>query len=256
MNTKLFKRHIPLLAFILLSALVTKAQSASLGVKAGLINSKFVTSSESTGRNAFYLGIVTNFKILKKISRIYSIQGEINYCPEGSKINGLQPIPDFMYSQLNLSSNTVYYGSYKNETILNNMKIPVLAKVTLPISTHFKYYILLGPYLSYLGKAETETSGTSSIFQVMNVQTKETFETPYTAVSFNNEWDATNEYRKFNLGAEGGIGFSYGHPCRPTRIFIEGRFGMNISNIYKGESLRTDKNQTFKTIAAGLLFAL
>ena len=256
MNTTAFKKHFLFLAFILLSCLMAKPQYASIGVKGGLINSKFITSSENSSRNAFYFGIAANYKILRKTSRIYSIQWEINYCPEGSTSKGLQPIPDFIYGKLGLSSSTAYYGSYKKQTILNNMKIPLLGKVTLPISTHFKYYILLGPYISYLGKAEIMTSGTGTIFQIINGQTKETFETPYTAISFDNEWDATNEFRKFALGAEGGIGFSYGHPCKPVRLFIEGRFGMNISNIHKSESLKTGIHQSFNTISAGFLHAL
>lgn len=251
MNTIALNRYLLLLIF-LLEGLITKPQTASIGVKAGLVNSKFVSSSENASLNGFYFGIVTN----KRINNTYSIQSEINYCPEGSLTYGLQPVPEFIYHTYNLPPGKIYYGSYKKETILNNMKIPVLAKVTLPINTHFKYYMLFGPYISYLGKAETKTSGTSIISGKTNGQTNGTGEAPDTPVSFDNAWDATNEFRKFSFGAEGGIGFSYGHPFSSTRIFVEGRLDMNISKIHKSESLLTIKDVNSKILALGFLYKL
>lgn len=241
MNTIIIKKHFFLVVIILIPGIVTKAQIFSIGAKTGLMNSKFVSNSSNSSRNVFYFGAVAN----KRLSRTYSIQTEINYSSYGSNTNGLQQIPGSMYDEFNLSINTIYYGSFKKKTILSNIQILLFAKVTLPIYIHFKYYILLGPYISYLANAKNITSGTGMIYQDITGQIPATIEdAEINEIPFNNVWNATNDFRKFNIGAVGGIGFSYGHPCRSIRIFIEGRFGINISNIHKRESLRTDKNQT------------
>ena len=82
------------------------------------------------------------------------------------------------------------------------------------------------------------------------------FEPKIGFVSFDNAWNSTKEFRKFTIGAEGGIGISYGHPCKPVKIFIEGRFAINISNIQKSISFDKDKNQESLNAAFGFLYKL
>ena len=251
MNPGLFKKHVLLSGLVLLSAIITNAQRFSLGAKTGMISSRFVSTSQNSFRNTFYFGVMAN----KRVNRLYSLQGEINFSSKGTNSNGLQTIPDFIYRELNLSTNTTYYGSYKKETILNNIEIPFLAKVELPITTHFRYYMLAGPYIAVLNKVKNVTSGSSNIYEDITGQIP-VDETKVGFVSFDNEWSSTKEFRKFNIGAEAGLGISYGHPYSPVKIFIEGRFAMNISNIQKSISFEKNKNQESLNVAFGFLYKL
>lgn len=252
MNTMTFNRYFTVAVFML-TAIITNGQTFSIGGKTGLINSKFVSNSQNSSRNAFYFGLIVN----KRLNRFYSLQAEINYSSNGNHASGMQPISNYIYEELDLSKNTVYYASYKKETILSTIEIPLLAKVSLPISMHFKYYTLVGPYISLVGKAKNKASGTSMVYKDISGQIPVNVEgNEGNDISFDKTWNAGREFRKINIGAEGGIGVSYGHPCKPSRLFIEGRFGMNISNIHKSESVRTDKNQNSTTVSAGLLYIL
>ena len=249
--TILFKKHFFLSGLLILSAFIIKAQQFSIGAKTGMSSSKFVSNSQNSFRNTLYFGMIAN----KRCNRTYSLQAEINFSSKGSNTNGLQTIPDLIYNEFNLSPGTIYYGSYKKEAILNNIEIPLLAKVELPINTHFRYYMLAGPYIGFLCNAKNVTSGSSNIYEDVAGQIPAD-EAKIGFVSFDNAWYATKEFRKFNIGAEAGLGISYGHPCRPLKIFIEGRFAMNISNIQKSNSLAKEKNQESLNVAFGFLYKL
>ena len=249
--TILFKKHFFLSGLLILSAFIIKAQQFSIGAKTGMTSSKFVSNSQNSFRNTFYFGVIAN----KRFNRTYSLQAEINFSSKGSNTNGLQTIPDLLYNEFNLSPNTTYYGSYKKETILNNIEIPLLAKVELPINIHFRYYMLAGPYVGIVNKGKSVTSGSSNVYEDIAGQIPAD-ETKIGFVSFDNAWNSTKEFRKFTIGAEGGIGISYGHPCKPVKIFIEGRFAINISNIQKSISFDKDKNQESLNAALGFLYKL
>jgi hypothetical protein len=253
MKTILFIRSFFFLGLIFLPGMITNAQSFSIGAKGGLLSSKFASGLENSSRNAFYFGVVTN----KKIKNIYSLQAEINYSSKGSNTKGLQPVPDFIYNQFNLPANTVIYGAYNTETILNNIEIPLLAKIELPINMFLKYYMLVGPSISFFTGAKNVTSGTSNLYQDASGLIPVTSEgSNVGAVSYDNSWSGTNEFKKINVGAEAGFGLSYGHPFSSFTIFVDARFAMNISKIQNRGIFTTDKNQDSRSIAAGFLYKL
>lgn len=229
------------------------AQSLSLGVKGGLINSEFVSDLKTSSRNDLYFGLTAN----RRINATYSVQVELNYLRYGSIENGLQPVPAFAYSRFNIMSERIYYANYKKETILSSIQIPVLAKVQLPISMRLKYYILLGPYISILTKAKSKSSGSSVIYEDIDGKTPALLGSgsKEDIISFNDAQTEADKFRNANMGFEGGLGFNYGKACSRTRFFIEGRFAMSVSNLQKASS-PVSKLQDLKIIAVGYLYKL
>jgi hypothetical protein len=199
-----------------------------VGLKGGISVPELKGNNEQskgyTSRLAVYAGILGDFPM----TRILSVQPEINFSPQGGQRKGLQQIPADALSGITLPAGTNLYANFKSTTILDYIEIPILAKFTF--GNKLKYNVCLGPHISFLVKAKTETSGTSLIY-VDEGGTTPLMKDGYTfpAVSLDNTTDIKESIKNVNAGMQGGLGIQY--LLGPGSVFFEGRAIFGLVNI-------------------------
>lgn len=244
-------KNIYVIAFLCFS-LSTNAQFR-IGAKGGISIPNLEGNSEQskgyTSRQAVYGGLFLNFRL----TRLISLQPEINFSSQGGQRNGIQPIPSDAISGINLPPGVNLYANFKNATILNYLEIPVLVKFTL--GHKLKYYACFGPQIGFLVKAKTKTSGSSLLYlDEAGTIPIELNENQLPPVSLNNTTDIKESIKTVNAGAQGGLGLQY--PVGPGGIFFEGRAVVGITNIQTHPEA-DGKNQTGSlVIAVGYLIKM
>jgi len=138
----------------------------------------------------------------------------------------------FVQAELIYSQKGVYYeflnGDYKNQTI-NYIEIPISAKLKLGPTP---LYIIAGPYFGYGLNGNTKTK----------IGSDET--------TLDIDWE--KEFKRTDFGVNAGFGARFG--LAPIAVFIEGRYGIGLSDINNTNgSLETINNRALQ-FSAGLLF--
>jgi hypothetical protein len=199
-----------------------------VGLKGGISVPELKGNNEQskgyTSRLAVYAGVLGEFPM----TRTVSIQPEINFSPQGGQRKGLQQIPADAISGITLPAGTNLYANFRSTTILDYIEIPVLAKFTF--GNKLKYYACLGPHISFLVKAKTETSGTSLIYLDESGTTplmKDGY--PLPAISLDHTTDIKESIKNVNAGIQGGLGIQYF--LGPGSIFVDGRAILGLIDI-------------------------
>lgn len=165
------------LIFFLMSQ-VTPAQvkiGAKVGYSVGRLtdNSDNIYTEDYESTSGIDFGATFEFPI----SELFSLQTEILYTQRGGTREGMQPIPikaleEFgSVDQLNfmlalqgndpVSDDNPMYADFKNESDLNYIEIPILAKIGW--GETWRFYVEAGPYVGFLVSSTQITSGTSLI---------------------------------------------------------------------------------------------
>lgn len=169
------------------------------------------------------------------VSELFSIQTEILYTQRGGTRSGVQPIPirylDAFGSieQLNfmlalqgndpVTDDSPLYADFENESDLNYLEIPILAK--LGWGDTWRFYVEAGPYIGFLLSSNQITSGTSIItldaertnplrvlnpnFDPSNPENGPAW-VPLPPQNFDEETDTKNELNTYNYGFHAGAG--------------------------------------------------
>lgn len=194
-------------------------------------NSSEVSSGYSS-RLGPYFGIFGEFRLGPE----FSIQPEINYSSQGGKKNGEQAIPAQQFNP-SAPAGMYVYANYKSVAKLNYIEVPVLAKFTFPLSSHFNLLVDAGPYVGFLFKAEDVTSGSSNIY----LDKGETTPVPGVGTqNFNGSNNIKDQLKSTNFGIQGGIGFSYN--LNNGYLFIHGGGNYGLIDIQK--NTQDGKNNT------------
>jgi hypothetical protein len=223
-----------------------QAQSISLGVKGGIsIPQLRGGNSEQTQGYTSRLGPDFGIFASKDLLGSFGVQVELLYASQGGKKTGTQPIPDGSLPTGTVPPGTVLYASYNNETILNYLEVPILARYTMNVSGNtgvLKVYVDAGPYFGILLNAKTETSGTSSIYtdKAGTPLLLPPAGQPIPPVDFTATTDVTGDIKKLNAGITVGVGVAT--PLGPGELGLDARGSYGLSDIQRDPA--NGKNNT------------
>jgi hypothetical protein len=201
-----------------------------------------------TSRLGPYFGLFTDFEVRPG----FSVRGEINYASQGGQRNGMQPItPD---PSLGLPPDMLLYAAFDNETILDYIEIPIMAKLTW--GETLRFWIDGGPYVGFLVRAKTVTSGSSMLYVDASGTplTMPPDNQPLPPVDFSGETDIKQDVNSTNAGIAGGLGleFTYG----PGDIVFEAHFSVGLTNIQKDVELNGENRTGALAVIVGYAYPL
>ncbi len=218
----------------------TEAQNA-LGIKGGIsIPNLSSRGSEQNSVNSGYSSrLGPDFSVFYQtgISKIFSLETQLEYSSQGGKKDGFQAFPNPVDS----TGNPYLYANFKSEAKLNYFMLSELAKFNWQLGkSHYNFYVDAGPFVGYLISAHQITSGTSDVYADKAMQVDITILTGQSPQSFNNKQDIEDDLHKGNFGIEGDVGFAFN--CGKGDLFIEGGANYGFVNIQKGSD--NGKNNT------------
>lgn len=197
----------------------------SLGAKAGIDIPNL--SAGNSGSNPVshgwssrlgpYFGVVGEHRFNNK----WALQLELNYSSQGGKKNGRQAIPVSYFTSSPPAGTPEYvYANFKSETKLNYIELPVMAKITLPISSNWHFFAQAGPYVGFLIAAKTTVKGNSPIYA-----DEEETTILFPAITINQSQDVKSDIKKFNAGLQGGAGIAVKAPLGSLMLTVGGNYG-------------------------------
>lgn len=158
------------------------------------------------------------------------LQLDALYSSEGGKRNGLQAL-DASSIDPNVPAGTYFYANFNNESILNYIEIPVMAKYKIPIGPSSKFYVEAGPYVGILLNARQKTSGSSLVYAHKTMITQVT----PSPVPFDANTNVTSSINKENYGLTGGIGITQKAGFGDIFLAIRGAYGLTNIQKYKAD---------------------
>ena len=224
-----------------------------VGVHGGLsmpnIRGNTPQSQGYVSRRGPFFGITADFGI----ARSFSICAEVNYSSQGGKRNGMQPLTADQLGGLPLLSGMTLYANFRNETILDYIEIPLMARLTWGRSLRF--FVQAGPFVGFRARTVTETRGTSQIFLDLSGTPLPDPSTgqPLPAVSFDANTDIKQDIRSTTAGITGGAGVAtrFG----PGDIILDARFEVGLTNIQSNPALNGENQTGGLVVILGYAFA-
>jgi hypothetical protein len=220
------KKSVLFLAFTALSVLCgnISAQKITIGAKGGFSIPNLTDGSSGTPLSSGYsssLGADYGIYGEYHVSSLFSISLGAEYSSQGGQKNGIQAVSSPALAAYAAYFGTDYlYADFNNESKLNYLLIPVLARFSVNLSKTIplKAYIAAGPFAGFLLNAHQVTSGTSDVF---TDDTGDASSLAFSGIPFNANTNIKDQLRTFNFGIEGLIGISYSLTPKHA-VFIEG----------------------------------
>lgn len=222
MKKLIFYPFILIFSLLFLSA---GAQNVAIGVQGGISIPNLTAGGNQTPLSTGYssrfgpdFGISAEFKV----SKLFSIQPQVEYSSQGGKKNGFQAFTNPQPPP------TYLYATYNSEAKMNYLMIPVLAKFGWDFkSSPLRFFVDAGLFLGFLLSAHQVTSGTSQIYADQG-KTQPASPGP---VSFNDNSDIKSQLHGTNVGIEGNVGLAY--QFKKSYVFIEAGGNYGFLNIQK-----------------------
>lgn len=180
------------------------------------------------------------------LDRRFSLVAEINYTSQGGKRSGMQIIEETPPG-LELPAGTQLYADFKNETVLDYVEIPLMARYAF--GGRVRVYVNAGPYIGYLARAKAKTSGSSNIY----LDPEGTQQVTQEPVSFDAETDTKDSIHPFNVGVAGGVGLLY--PLGRGDLVLDAHFQVGLTRVQK-YAANGDSQTGAVVITLGYLFNL
>ena len=231
--------------------LMSSAQTR-IGVKGGLSIPNLKSGNSGNDINSGYgsrLG--PDFALFAEfsLSKIFSLQPQIEYSAQGGKKDGVQAFPPPPpYDQM-VPPGSYLYANYKSTAKINYLMIPLLVKTRFDLGKSFNAYAAAGPFVSFVLSAKNITRGSSNIYLDKN-ETQQVTPSPQ---SFDNDQDIKDELRKANFGIEAAAGFAYSFG--QSEIFIEGGGNYGFIKIQKDKA-NGENNTGAGTVTLGYAFKI
>lgn len=180
-----------------------------------------------TSRQGPYLGFFVDYALQPQLSLV----AEINYASQGGNRNGMQPIIIDLPPGLPLPPGMTLYADFQNEAILDYIEVPLMVRVSW--GQKWRFYVNGGPYIGFLIRAKTVTSGSSLLYVdssgiPLAIPGQDQGLPP---VSLDADTDIKDELNSTNLGITGGIGVAF--LAGPGEIMIGAHFSRGLTNIQK-----------------------
>lgn len=165
-----------------------------------------------------YMGIVVVYNLTPK----FSIQAEFNYSSQGAKKNGKQAIPTVDFTDNPPPGTPEFiWGNLKNETKLNYIELPVLARFKILAGHSIQLVAASGLYFGYLAAAREVAKGNTNFY----ADEGETMPLLPGPLSFDEDQDIKGSIKKFNMGLQADIGLSVPAPLGEFTFTIGGNLG-------------------------------
>jgi hypothetical protein len=177
------------------------------------------------------LGPFSGLVVETGLSPRFSLLAELNYSSQGGLRRGLQPITMELPPELPIPPGTQLFASFRNETILDYIEVPVMGRWTF--GDHLRFFLNAGPYVGFLVRAKAVTSGTSALF-LDEAGTMPVIIPPATdplAIDLGAKTDVKDSLETVNAGLAGGGGVLY--PWGPGDLILEARFELGLAIIQK-----------------------
>ena len=158
----------------------------------------------------------------------FAWRADLLYSSEGGQRNGMQALAGSSFNP-QVPAGTYFYANYNNESILNYLELPVMAKYSFKLSKSSNLYVDFGPYVGFLLNATQKTGGSSIVYAdaagtrpvTVNPQTGQ----PY-AASFNANTDITKQINTIYFGLTGGLGFTQNVGFGALDLDLRGAYGL------------------------------
>jgi hypothetical protein len=163
------------------------------------------------------------------LARRFSLAVDLNFTSQGGLRTGMQPITIELPPSLPVPPGTILYADFRNETVLDYVEIPVLARLTF--GRKIRFFVDAGPYFGYLVRAKALTRGTSALF-LDETGAQPIIIPPDTEpliVDLGATTDVKDSLKKTNVGLAGGGGLIY--PLGPGEIIFEARFQLGLTTL-------------------------
>jgi len=195
-----------------------------LGAKGGIDIPNLKGSTDNPVSNGWgtrlgpYFGIVSCYKLDEK----WGLQAELNYSSQGAKKNGNQALPTTaLVSNPPPGSPEYVWADMNNETKLNYIELPILAKLKLPLGQSLYFMADGGPYFGYLVGARQKSKGNTN-FYADEAHTQALLTGP---IGFDENIDIKDEIKKFNMGIQLGVGLAVNAPGGEIMLTLGGNLG-------------------------------
>jgi hypothetical protein len=199
-------------------------------------NESDVLTRGFTSRQGPFFGIFMETEIAPR----WSLVAEVNYTSQGGLRKGMQPVTIPLPPELTLPPGTFLFANFRNETILDYIEVPVMARLTL--GNKVRFFANAGPYVGILVRARAVTKGTSALFWD-EAGTDPVITIPEIPSSL--DFDATtgvkDSLKTTNIGLAMGGGVRY--PVGRGEIVFEAHFQLGLTTIQK-DIATSGKSQT------------
>ncbi len=228
----------------------------SLGAHGGLSipnirgNQTDIYSRDFKSRQGPFFGVFASFGLTSN----FSLVAELNYTSQGGLRNGLQPITMDLPPGLPVPSGTVLYANFRNETILDYIEIPVLARLTF--GDRARFFVNAGPYIGFLVRARAVTRGTSALYldEAGTIPVIIPPDTQPLQVDLGANTDVSNSLKDTNVGLSGGGGVIY--PLGPGEFILEGHFQLGLTVIQRDVQTSGKSRTGAVVVSLGYAFPL
>ncbi len=207
-----------------------------------------IQSQDYTSRLGPFFGISGEWMLTNR----FSLCGEVNYVSQGGKRNGMQPITPDQVGGLPLPPDLTLYANFHNETIIDYVEIPLMAKFNW--GRTWRVVAGAGPSIGFRVRAKTVTSGMSSLY----IDSSGTpliippANEPLPPVSFDATTDVKSEIHPINVGFTGGVGLEA--PFGPGDIVLSARFSVGLTNIQKNPEVNGKNNTGAAIVFVGYVY--
>jgi hypothetical protein len=241
-------------AGLLFAANAGFADAVKFGAHAGISipnlrgNAEDIYSKGFESRQGPYFGLTADIPLAPR----FSLALDLNYTSQGGLRTGMQPITMDLPPGLPIPPETILYADFRNETILDYVEIPVLARFTF--GDRIRFFVDAGPYIGFLVRAVAVTEGTSALY-LDEAGTMPIIIPPATEpleVDLGAETDVKDSLETVNLGLAGGGGMLV--PLGPGDLVLEVRFQLGLTTLQRYPE--TDGNTKTGAILISLGYTL
>jgi len=151
----------------------------------------------------------------------FAWRADVLYSSEGGQRNGMQALDAASINPLE-PSGTYFYANFKNESILDYLEVPVMAKYFFTLSRTSRLYVDFGPYIGFLLHAKQKTGGSSIVY----ADAAGTVPLSANIQSFDDSTNITDQINKVNFGLTGGFGFTQNVGFGAVILDVRGAYGL------------------------------
>jgi Outer membrane protein beta-barrel domain len=244
------------LTSILVAAHAGYAGPVKFGVQGGLSIPNIrggetnIFSRGFTSRQGPFFGLAADVGVSPR----FSLGVELNYTSQGGLRKGLQPITMELPPGLPLPPGTLLFADFRNETILDYLELPVLAR--LSFGGKARFFVNAGPYAGILVRGRAVTSGQSALY-LDEAGAQPIIIPPATdpmTVDLGADTDVKASVKKANFGVAGGGGVIY--PLGRVDLILQARFQLGLTAIQKDVETNGDSQTGAFLISVGFLIPL
>jgi len=253
------RMRLPVLAVltgVLLTAGAARAADIKLGVHSGLSIPKIrgkeadIFTRGFTSRQGLFFGLGADIGLTPRLSLALGL----NYNSQGGLRKGLQPITMELPPGLPVPPGTILFADFRNETILDYLEVPVMARFWF--GKKVRFFVNAGPYVGLLVRARALTSGTSAIY-LDEGGTQPIIIPPATdplIVDLGADTNVLDSLRKTNFGLAGGGGILYS--LGAVDLCLEAHLQLGLSTLQKYTETDGQSQTGALVISLGVLVPL